>query len=110
MKNYLFYDEVSGEEFLVETDMKEKAYLCAYIYFEEPKFVREVSHWEAEMMGLDTYQKGENKMNKNIQIAEEVKAYLLGKIIQYNCTDNEYNQIITYLRNWCDAEITFNKN
>ena len=42
MKEYLFYDEVSGEEFLVETDMKEK-------------FVREVSHWEAEMMGLDTY-------------------------------------------------------
>ena len=58
MKEYLFYDEVSGEEFLVETDMKEKAYLCAYKYFEEPKFVREVSHWEAEMMGLDTYQKG----------------------------------------------------
>ena len=56
MKEYLFYDEVSGEEFLVETDMKEKAYLCAYTYFEEPKFVREVSHWEAEMMGLDTYQ------------------------------------------------------
>ena len=56
MKEYLFYDEVSGEEFLVETDMKEKAYLCAYSYFEEPKFVREVSHWEAEMMGLDTYQ------------------------------------------------------
>ena len=55
MKEYLFYDEVSGEEFLVETDMKEKAYLCAYTYFEEPKFVREVSHWEAEMMGLDTY-------------------------------------------------------
>ena len=56
MKEYLFYDEVSGEEFLVETDMKEKAYMCAYSYFEEPKFVREVSHWEAEMMGLDTYQ------------------------------------------------------
>ena len=38
MKNYLFYDEVSGEEFLVETDMKEKAILCARAY-----------------MGLDTY-------------------------------------------------------
>ena len=64
MKEYLFYDEVSGEEFLVETDMKEKAYMCAYAYFEEPKFIREVSHWEAEMLGLDTYQKGENKMAK----------------------------------------------
>lgn len=55
MKEYLFYDEASGEMFLVDTDMKEKAYMCAYVYFEEPKFVREVSHWEAEMMGLDTY-------------------------------------------------------
>jgi len=55
MKEYLFYDEVSGEEFLVETDMKAKANLCARVYFEKPKFVCEVSHWEAEMMGLDTY-------------------------------------------------------
>ena len=66
MKNYLFYDEVSGEEFLVETDMKEKAYLCAYTYFEEPKFVREVYHWEAEMMGLDTYQKEVNNDKERI--------------------------------------------
>lgn len=55
MKNYLFYDEVTGEEFLVETDMKEKAYLTAYAYFQEPKFCGEVSNWKAEMMGLDTY-------------------------------------------------------
>lgn len=55
MKEYLFYDEASGEMFLVETDMAEKAYLCAYKYFEEPKFVREVSHFEAEMLGYDTY-------------------------------------------------------
>jgi hypothetical protein len=55
MKEYLFYDEVSGEEFLVETDTKEKAYLCAYAYFQEPKFIEEVSPWQAEMMGLDTY-------------------------------------------------------
>ena len=60
MKEYLFYDEVSGEEFLVETDMKEKAILCARAYFEKPKFCGEVSNWEAEMMGLDTYQKGVN--------------------------------------------------
>ena len=55
MKNYLFYDEVSGEEFLVETDMKEKAILCARAYFEKPRFCGEISYWEAEMMGLDTY-------------------------------------------------------
>lgn len=55
MKNYLFYDEVTGEEFLVETDTKEKAILCARAYFQEPQFCGEVSYWEAEMMGLDTY-------------------------------------------------------
>lgn len=38
MKKYLFYDNVSGEMFIVETDMKEKAYLCAYKYFEDPIF------------------------------------------------------------------------
>ena len=60
MKNYLFYDEYTGEEFIVETDMKEKAYMCAYKYFKEPKFCGEILYFEAEMSGLDTYQKGEN--------------------------------------------------
>ena len=55
MKNYLFYDNASGEMFIVETDMKEKAYLCAYKYFEDPIFEGEISHFEAEMSGLDTY-------------------------------------------------------
>ena len=58
MKNYLFYDEYTGEEFIVETDMKEKAYLCAYKYFKEPIFESEISHFEAEILGYDTYQKG----------------------------------------------------
>ena len=55
MRNYLFYDEVTGEEFIVETDCRSKAILCARAYFEEPKFCGEISYWEAEMMGLDTY-------------------------------------------------------
>ena len=55
MKNYLFYDEYTGEEFIVETDMKEKAYLYAYKNFKDPRFIGEISHWEAEMSGLDTY-------------------------------------------------------
>ena len=67
MKEYLFYDAFIDEEFLVETDSKEKAYLCAYTYFQEPIFVREVSHWEAEMMGLDTYQKGVNNERTILQ-------------------------------------------
>ena len=55
MKNYLFYDNASGEMFIVETDMKEKAYLCAYKYFEDPIFEGEISHFEAEMLGYNTY-------------------------------------------------------
>ena len=55
MKNYLFYDYETGENFIVETDMKEKAYLCAYKYFKDPKFIDEISYFEAEMSGLDTY-------------------------------------------------------
>ena len=57
MKNYLFYDYETGEDFIVETDTKEKAYLCAYAYtyFKEPKFCGEISYFEAEMSGLDTY-------------------------------------------------------
>lgn len=55
MKEYLFYDNASGEMFFVETDMKEKAILTARAYFEEPIFEGEVTHWEAEMLGYDTY-------------------------------------------------------
>ena len=82
MKEYLFYDEVSGEEFLVETDMKEKAYLCAYTYFEEPKFVREVSHWEAEMMGLDTYQLCV-KLARAAIVNKLTTNFLLDKLLNY---------------------------
>ena len=97
MKEYLFYDEISGEEFLVETDMKEKAYLCAYAYFEEPKFVREVSHWEAEMMGLDTYQKGENKMEYYGIYANKKKNYLL------DVADNYDDGLSLFLDWWFDG-------
>jgi hypothetical protein len=55
MKNYLFHDYETGEDFIVETDAKEKAYLCAYTYFKDPKFCGEISYFEAEMLGLDTY-------------------------------------------------------
>ena len=55
MKNYLFYDNASGEMFIVETDMKEKAIICARHYFEEPILEGEISYFEAEMLGYDTY-------------------------------------------------------
>ena len=55
MKDYLFYDEDTGEEFIVETENKEKAYMIAYTYFKNPKFDTELAFWEAEVLGLDTY-------------------------------------------------------
>jgi len=55
MKNYLFHDYETGEDFIVETDMKEKAYMIAYTYFKDPKFCREISYFEAGILDLDTY-------------------------------------------------------
>jgi hypothetical protein len=55
MYNYLFWDEVTGEEFLVYAQNKNQAIEIANEYFEEPQFDSEVTDFEAEMMGLDTY-------------------------------------------------------
>lgn len=56
MKNYLYYDEVSGEEFIVEALNKEEAQRTAEMYFEAPKLEEsEISDLEAELFGLDTY-------------------------------------------------------
>ena len=74
MKEYLFYDRVSGEEFFVNTDTKEKAYLCAYSYFQEPILLDIVSEWEAEILGYDTYQKGE-EMIKLLALLIDIWAF-----------------------------------
>jgi hypothetical protein len=55
MHNYLFRDENTGEDFLVYAQNKEQAIEIAKEYFEAPAFDSEVSDFEAEMMGLDTY-------------------------------------------------------
>ena len=55
MKNYLMIDDVTGEEFIVEALNKEEAQRTAEMYFEEPKLDSEISDFEAEMLGLDTY-------------------------------------------------------
>ena len=55
MKTYLFYDEVTGEDFFVEVENRTQAMICARHYFQKPYFIREVTRFEAEMMGLDTY-------------------------------------------------------
>ena len=62
MKTYWFEivgeDSVlCGEEFFVESDTQEHAEHLAEFYFpdEEIEFNGEVSEFEAEMLGLDTY-------------------------------------------------------
>lgn len=54
MKNYLFTSK-DGEEFIVEAITKENAKCIALDYFNEPKFICELSDFEAEMSGIDTY-------------------------------------------------------
>ena len=56
MKNRLFCDYESGEDFIVEASTKEKALEIASEYFADPcGNPDEISDFEAEMMGLDTY-------------------------------------------------------
>ena len=56
MKNFLFIDYDSGVDFIVEALSKEKALEIAKIYFADPcGDPEEISDYEAEMMGLDTY-------------------------------------------------------
>lgn len=55
MKNYLFTDKISGEDFIVEGLSKEDARKTAEMYFEEPKLIEQISDYEAEALGLDTY-------------------------------------------------------
>lgn len=56
MKNYLFYDDVTGEEFLVEEKNLESATKIAEEYFDKPHYTNVImTRGEAEMSGLDTY-------------------------------------------------------
>lgn len=56
-REWLFEDEESGEMFLVETinSNKNDAIAIANEYFDTPRFINEVSDFEAEMLGYDTY-------------------------------------------------------
>lgn len=61
MKNFYFVDNETAEGFIVEAENKLDAICIASTYFKEPMVIREVSDYEAEMIGVDTYQKGEIK-------------------------------------------------
>lgn len=54
-KNYLFFDEETGENFFVETNSLAKAIEIAREYFDEPTFVDVYTVAEAELLGFDTY-------------------------------------------------------
>lgn len=55
MRNFLFRDEETGEEFFVQEDTLEKAKEIANDIFSEPTFISIFSDVEAECAGLDTY-------------------------------------------------------
>ena len=59
MYTYEFFDEATGEAFFVESTDKREAIATARIFFEEPHCYGKVSEEYAEMMGYDTYQKGD---------------------------------------------------
>ena len=54
-KDYLFFDEETGENFFIETNSLAKAVEIAREYFDEPTFVEVYTSAEAEVLGFDTY-------------------------------------------------------
>lgn len=83
MKNYLYYDKASGEEFIVEALNKEEAQRTAEMYFEEPKLDSQISDFEAEMLGLDTYQ---GVLNMKVDIY-----YIAKKTVD---VDDRFNEVL----------------
>jgi len=55
MKNYLFSDNYTGEEFIVQAINLNKAKEIAKEYFTDPCCINILSEEHAEMLGLDTY-------------------------------------------------------
>lgn len=54
-KDYKFYDSVTGEMFLVETNNKDDAIATAKTYFKNPTLIDVLTIAEGEWEGLDTY-------------------------------------------------------
>lgn len=57
--DFLFVDEATGEEFLVEVQdfpySQKAAFEIAHENFENPRLIRQISDIEADWLGLDTY-------------------------------------------------------
>lgn len=54
MKNYLFYDEETGEYFFVQEVNLWKANQTAHLFFQRPFYKCSMNDAEAEMYGYDT--------------------------------------------------------
>lgn len=54
-KHFLFYDNESGEEFIVGAWDLDEAKKIALEYFDEPKYQYQMTEFEAESSGLDEY-------------------------------------------------------
>lgn len=58
MKDYLFMDNESGEQFFVECEYLEKAWVILEMSGFQPdevEYLGEYEVWEAEILGYDTY-------------------------------------------------------
>lgn len=56
MKNFMFYDNETGETFFVQEETLEKAKETASEYFNEPKYQNVwYDDYAAEQLGYDTY-------------------------------------------------------
>ena len=55
MKHYLFIDDESGEEFIVGADCVTSASELASEFFNEPRYLCQLTEMEAEASGLDEY-------------------------------------------------------
>lgn len=55
LHEYLFTDNDTGEDFLVEETSLNNAWEIANEFFADPSFIAEVTYEEAEAMGFDTY-------------------------------------------------------
>ena len=98
---YWFEDMVSGEEFFVEEITRENAFKIAYQNFKEPHFIDTVTNEEAEMMGLDTYQKGVSDMRymteKEIfELTDKLDKLGIDYDIEYIWDDEDDDKVIGY--------------
>ena len=55
VKDFLFYDKETGEEFFVEVETLDDALAIANNYFESPCLIDVMTTEEADILGYDTY-------------------------------------------------------